>query len=797
MSRSSLLCLVLLSVACRTGSDGATKDGTVDASDDGLATDDDGDGYTGDDDCDETDPAANAGATEVCNGVDDDCDGQIDEGLGSEWFVDADADGFGDPATRTEACSAPEGAVDNGEDCDDTDADVFPGAEEICDEVDNDCDVEVDEGVTTDFYRDADADGFGDPASVTAACEEPADHVVAERATDCDDTDADRFPGNPEVCDEVDNDCDDTVDEGVGEVFYVDLDGDGWGDPASTTDACVVPDGYAETAGDCDDSDPAVSPDGTEVCNGVDDDCDGDVDDADASLDPTSGGSMWYADADADGYGDAATAVTTCAQPSGTVSDATDCDDSAAAVNPGATEVCNSVDDDCDGAVDDADPSVDPSVGGSTWYTDADSDGYGNATTATTTCAQPSGTVSDATDCDDSAVAVNPGATEVCNTVDDDCDGAVDDADASLDVSTATVWYADLDADGYGDPGNTLQTCDTPTSYGVDDTDCDDTDPAVNPGATETWYDGIDSDCDGADDDDADGDGDPALAYGGTDCDDADPSVYGGVGCRPVVTCTHPDPSTLAAYDPSGISDIAFDEDCNAWLPTLISGTDYVYAMESTGSTTVYTGTSNHNIGSVALDPSGAGFAVGYNNVNYVGYSTSSSIPVIATSGSVSGSAWSNSYLNSSPASIAFDSTGCIWVPNFSGSGTLDCIETDGTENNVLTGLSYIESVALDSAETVHVSIGDTIYEVDTVAGSVSAVFVASDTVLDFVFDYNDDIYVETDAGEIELSPADGSASSTFDTVTGQGKLAISPDGYLVRVIPWPVGAASYEEWAL
>jgi hypothetical protein len=319
----------------------------------------------------------------------------------------------------------------------------------------------------------------------------------------------------------------------------------------------------------------------------------------------------------------------------------------------------------------------------------------------------------------------------------------------------------------------------------------------VNPGATEVWYDGVDQDCDDADDYDADGDGDPSDVHGGTDCDDDDGAVYGGTGCRPVVTCTHPDPSTLAAYDPAGISDIVFDSDCNAWLPTLISGTDYVYEMDSTGSTTVYTGTSNHDIGSIALDPAGSGFAVGYNNVNYVGYSTGSTIPVIASSSAVQGSSWSNAYLNSSPASIAFDSTGCIWVPNFSASGSLECIETDGAQTTILSGLSYIESVGLDSAEGLYVAIGDTIYSVDTGTGALTSEFVASDTVRDFVFDYNDDLYVENAAGEIERSPADGSSSSTFATVSGQGKLAIAPDGYLVRVIPAPVSAASYEEFAL
>ena len=118
------------------------------------------------------------------------------------------------------------------------------------------------------------------------------------------------------------------------------------------------------------------------------------------------------------------------------------------------------------------------------------------------------------------------------------------------------------------------------------------------------------------------------------------------------------------------------------------------------------------------------------------------------------------------------------------GSGTLSCVETDGSSTVVLTASSYIESVGLDSSEDLYVSVGDTIYSVDQSAGTLTAEFVASGTVLDFVFDYNDDLYVESNVGEIELAPADGSGSSTFATVSGQAKLAISPDGYLVRVIP-------------
>ncbi|MDP2310596.1 MAG: MopE-related protein, partial [Pseudomonadota bacterium] len=214
-----------------------------------------------------------------------------------------------------------------------------------------------------------------------------------------------------------------------------------------------------------------------------------------ASLDESSA-VTWYADGDTDGYGDLGAPAVACDQPTGTVADAADCDDAAAAVNPAATEVCNGTDDDCDGAVDDADASLDESSA-VTWYADGDTDGYGDLGAPAVACVQPSGTVADAADCDDAVAAVNPAATEVCNGTDDDCDGATDDADASLDISTADTWYADSDIDGYGDFGSSGVACAQPSGTVADATDCDDAVAAVNPAAAEVCN-RTDDDCDGA-----------------------------------------------------------------------------------------------------------------------------------------------------------------------------------------------------------------------------------------------------------------------------------------------------------
>ncbi|MCB9760115.1 MAG: hypothetical protein H6739_09800 [Alphaproteobacteria bacterium] len=408
--------LVALAVAgCKDDTDVA-ETGVGD--DTGVLVDEDGDGVGAAEDCDDGDASVHPGAEEVCDGVDNNCDDVVDEGVTTTWYGDGDADGYGADDQTLEACAQPEGYAAAGGDCDDSDPAWHPGAvEDDCtDPNDYNCDGSV-------GYADADGDGF-------AACAE------------CDDADAAIHPGATEVCDEVDNNCDGSIDEGVTGTYYQDSDGDGHGDPAFSTEACAQPTGYVATATDCDDGDGAVNPDAVEVCNGIDDDCDTLVDDEDSSVD-TSTGAAWYADSDADGYGDSDSVTWSCTQPSGAVSDATDCDDGDAAVNPAATEVCNGIDDDCDGATDDADSDLDTSTG-SAWYADSDADTYGDASSVTWACTQPSGTVSDATDCDDGDATVNPAGSESCDGVDNDCDGTVDNDSAVLgDAATC----AGLDCD--------------------------------------------------------------------------------------------------------------------------------------------------------------------------------------------------------------------------------------------------------------------------------------------------------------------------------------------------------------
>ncbi|MCB9746047.1 MAG: hypothetical protein H6740_25960 [Alphaproteobacteria bacterium] len=402
-------------LATETPYDGVDNDCDANTVDDDL----DGDGFGVAEDCDDADANFNPDAPELCDGWDNNCDGVVDEGAEGfgTWYPDGDGDGYGVDEGAVESCAAPEGYAAASGDCDDGDPSFHPGArEDDCDDpADYNCDGSV-------GYEDADGDGY-------AACAE------------CDDGAAAVYPGAAEACDELDNDCDSDVDEGLLSTWFQDADGDGHGDADQRTEACTPPSGYVQTDDDCDDGDASVSPSATELCNGQDDDCDGQSDEADAADAAT-----WYRDADADGYGSPDHAQTACEAPVGYVSDDGDCDDLEPLAWTGATESCDEVDNDCDG---DTDEGV-----STTWTYDYDGDGYGDDNIAVEACTAPaSGFVSSGGDCDDRDVTYSPGATEGCDGEDYNCDGAVDH---------------DADADGYADA----------TCGGLD---CDDTDASVVP----------------------------------------------------------------------------------------------------------------------------------------------------------------------------------------------------------------------------------------------------------------------------------------------------------------------------
>ena len=153
-------------------------------------------------------------------------------------------------------------------------------------------------------------------------------------------------------------------------------------------------DGFVR-ADDCNDKDATIHPGGKEHCDGVDEDCDGELDNAAVDME------TFWADDDADGYGDAARVRTACAQPQGYVADDGDCDDADAARNPGATEICDAknVDEDCDGLLGGDDPNLDTSTA-VVVYADDDGDGYG-AGNKLHRCPSESGYAAASGDCDD------------------------------------------------------------------------------------------------------------------------------------------------------------------------------------------------------------------------------------------------------------------------------------------------------------------------------------------------------------------------------------------------------------
>jgi hypothetical protein len=220
-----------------------------------------------------------------------------------------------------------------------------------------------------------------------------------------------------------------------------------------------------------------------------------DCDDEDSSV----GTNTWFEDGDGDGYGGAS--VESCLAPAGHIGRGGDCDDDDAAVHPGAVEVCGDgwTDEDCNGLTNDQDGAV---VGTSTWYRDGDGDGYGDAGDETEACQPSAGWVDDAGDCDDSLETVHPGADELCNGRDDDCDGLVDDEDDSLLAAEQASWFLDADGDGYGDAEALLRSCSEVEGYVANALDCDDSRSDVHPEGLEIC-DGVDQDCDEQVDEDA------------------------------------------------------------------------------------------------------------------------------------------------------------------------------------------------------------------------------------------------------------------------------------------------------
>ncbi|MEY3210290.1 MAG: hypothetical protein RIT28_771, partial [Pseudomonadota bacterium] len=264
----SLSLVLMAQVGCsdKDASDGDDDTGAPEV------VDRDGDGRVGDEDCDDDDATVYVGAEELCDGIDNDCDDVLDP----VSYVDSDGDGFGDLNNPVD-CSA--STITDSSDCDDSDAWVYPGASERCNTLDDDCDGDIDEEVSeTDVhYLDNDGDGYGDSDEQYVGCNPPSGYVMV--GGDCDDDSPDVSPGAAELCATtgIDDDCDGAVEEGGAadaKTYYPDVDRDTYGAEDTPTPLCSAPSGYTTNDDDCDDGDAAVNPDAEEICdNGIDDNC--------------------------------------------------------------------------------------------------------------------------------------------------------------------------------------------------------------------------------------------------------------------------------------------------------------------------------------------------------------------------------------------------------------------------------------------------------------------------------------------------------------------------------------------
>ncbi len=423
-----------------------------------------------------------------CDSKDNDCDSQTDEFLKTTYYRDLDSDNYGVSTVFQYVCTQPAGYVTVSGDCNDNNYWIHPGVADVCDNIDNDCNAATADGSgetaplnskqagvcsgsrkycpggewidnynsisgyemfeTTCDNKDNDCDGFvNDNLIHTGPLNPKQIGICSGSKKSCDAAHTSWFEDYSGIayyepteitCDTKDNDCDNAVDENLKTTYYQDLDADNYGNNAVTQQACAKPSGYAAISGDCNDNDNTIKPGAAEICDGKDNDC--------TSL--TADGSGELAPLNSKQAGVCSGSKKIC---SGSW-----VDNYNVISNYESTEAsCDNLDNDCDNSIDENLKT--------TYYQDSDSDNYGNNAAAQQACAKPEGYVTANNDCNDNNNAVNPGAAELCNKQDDNCDGILPDNEKDLDGDGKTACEGDncpnmynpnqidTDKDGKGD----------------------------------------------------------------------------------------------------------------------------------------------------------------------------------------------------------------------------------------------------------------------------------------------------------------------------------------------------------
>jgi hypothetical protein len=510
------------------------------------------------------------------------------------FYVDNDGDGYGNPNQSINVCYVPSGYVSNNFDCNDANPNANPSRSEICgNSIDDNCNGQIDEGTATNYYTDNDNDGYGS-GLIGNFCSPPitCDGTYSLRLysnTWGDESGYTIRDANNQIVAEGFNlgggsyDYEITFSLSNGpftvQLYTICTYGDnqpnfefkhngnilgsgsagGCNGLANVSGMCSGSTYGVTQGGDCNDNNPSISPGLSEICNGVDDNCNGQIDEGLLTT--------YYADNDGDGYGNPNMFTITCSNPpTGYTTNNLDCDDSNAQVNPGQAEICNSIDDNCDGIINNG-------ISFSTFYQDLDGDGFGNPNISTLSCDYlTNGWSPNNWDCNDNEVhyidydgdgygnssitwcgvpltddcdeynnLVYPGAPELCDFIDNNCNDLIDEG---LPIYS---YYHDIDADGFGNPLDYFSTCLVLNQQGwvTNNLDCNDLLITYTDNDGDGFGVGSPTPC-GADnnydcddnfwtypDNDEDGYGSSTnnIAcgyYDNSDCDDYDASVYPG-----------------------------------------------------------------------------------------------------------------------------------------------------------------------------------------------------------------------------------------------------------------------------